>query len=402
MSEKKISFTHEGLKKLKGEPGRQLEYYDPTSDVCLGIRIGATKKTFFTVYRAEGKKRRYSLGEFPELSVKDAREKARTVAKGKGRVDPAAVRAREKKLKNFSGLCDEFLAVHCAHLREKTREDYERHVKIFKSQWGHLRIPDVSRHVVKGFLQEKAVEHPHAANRLFGTLQSIFSWANKNELTDHNPVAKMERPGFGGKKEPVRRRVLRDGELRAIWRAVGVEQPVLIAYVRILMLTGLRKHEALSAKWDDVDLESRWWRIPQQATKGGDRHDVPITDDMLELFRSLKSFTGDTDYVFASHHTGEAKPFAGVSKAKQRIAKRSGVKDWRLHDLRRSVATRLSEIGIKDEVKRSVLGHKLEGVLGVYDQHPYALEKREAMERWGRRLKEIVEKQEDAEVAAIG
>ena len=85
------------------------------SDSCSGIRVGVTKKTFFTIYRAEGKKRRYRLGEFPDLSVKDAREKARAVAKGKTRIDPAAVREREKKLKNFAGLCDEFLQARAVY-----------------------------------------------------------------------------------------------------------------------------------------------------------------------------------------------------------------------------------------------------------------------------------------------
>ena len=96
----------------------------------------------------------------------------------------------------------------------------------------------------------------------------------------------------------------------------------------------------------------------------------------------------------------EQKPIVGTSKTKARIAKRAGVEDWRVHDIRRTVTTALGELGVPENVQRAVLGHRIAGALKHYQRSSYALKKREALERWQAKLAEIV-KAEPAAVVAI-
>ena len=330
--------------------------------------------------------------------MQQRREKARDIKTN--RRDPGRAREQERKLKNFGGLVAEFKKHYKAQVREKTWGEYERVLDSVCDDWGELPISDVTRTEVKLYLRAKAAEHPFAANRLRGVLHRLFTWANEMEIIESNPVANVKRPAFGGKKEPQRERVLKHDEIRRIWRALEPELFTFRAFVEMLFRTGLRKTEVLHAKWSDVDLEAGWWRIPQTATKSGIRLDVPIIAPMQELFENVKPYTGATDYVFASFR-GTGKPLAGVSKFKRRISERAEItENWRLHDIRRTTTTELAEMGVRDDVLRSLLGHAIPGALAHYQRGKFSAEKRHALERWAEKLDRIVTKKR-ADVVSI-
>jgi integrase len=160
------------------------------------------------------------------------------------------------------------------------------------------------------------------------------------------------------------------------------------------MLTGQRKAEVAGARWREIDLERRLWTIPPERFKSDAVHVVPLADPAMALLAGLPRFAGG-DYLFSSTHG--RKPVNGFSNAKivleQRLAEALGAEPerWVLHDIRRTVRTRLSGLRVPDPVAEMVIGHARKGLARVYDQHQYLDEMREALDAWAMRLRSIVE-----------
>jgi integrase len=191
-------------------------------------------------------------------------------------------------------------------------------------------------------------------------------------------------------KEP-RTRVLDDGELRALWSASGRIGYPFGPLVRLLMLTGQRKSEVSDARWREF--EGKLWTIPVARMKAKASHVVPLTDDALAVLQDLPRFTRE-DYLFST--TRGATAIDGFSKAKARfdsvVSAELGrtVTPYVLHDIRRTVRTRLSALPISDKVAELVIGHTQQGLHKIYDQHAYLDEKRHALELWAAKLRDII------------
>ena len=130
------------------------------------------------------------------------------------------------------------------------------------------------------------------------------------------------------------------------------------------------------------------WRIPASRTKNGRGHDVPLSDPVLAIINSISPREGR--HLIFGDGSG---PFSGWSKSKERLDQRSGVTDWRLHDLRRTVVTGMAELGVQPHVIEAIVnhvsGHKA-GVAGIYNRATYAPEKRAALDRWAKHVDEII------------
>ena len=233
---------------------------------------------------------------------------------------------------------------------------------------------------------------PFASNRARAALSAFFSWAIGEGLADATPVLGTNK----ATEEISRDRVLGDDELAAIWNEAGDGD--YGAIVRLLVLTGQRREEGGGMLWSEIDLDKRVWRIGAERTKNGLAHDVPLSSSAVEILE--KRERADRLLVFGSR-TG---PFQGWSNAKSALDKRvlararadgaHGVlKPWRLHDIRRTVATRMADLGVQPHVIEAVLnhisGHKA-GVAGVYNRASYANEKRHALELWAGHVDAIV------------
>jgi integrase len=174
---------------------------------------------------------------------------------------------------------------------------------------------------------------------------------------------------------------------------------------RLLALTGLRLGEACGAHWSEFDLEARQWTIPasrMKKVKGGAKpFMVPLTDAMIDVLSALPRFAGG-DFLFSySHGKRPLKPdqFSDIKdrldalmleELRQMKPPRT-LAGFVNHDIRRSVRTHLSALRIGEEVREAVLAHVRPGIKGVYDQHQYLEEKREALTLWNTRLRSIVE-----------
>jgi len=196
-----------------------------------------------------------------------------------------------------------------------------------------------------------------------------------------------------------RQRVLTDPEIALLWRATqgqirnGVESTYPGGpFARLLLLTAVRRSEAAHMTWSEVDLDNALWVIPSHRTKSGAPHEVPLSGMAVDLLKSLPRFAGD--FVFSAK--GGRAPIKGFGKFKDTIDARAaelappGIAGWRFHDLRRTARTNLSSLGVSLFIAELILGHAQKGVHGIYDVYRYQTEKREALERWASKLRDIV------------
>jgi integrase len=186
---------------------------------------------------------------------------------------------------------------------------------------------------------------------------------------------------------------LTDHELRAVWQATS-GGGAFNAIVRALILTGQRREEVAGMTWAELDDDLSTWTIPAGRAKNGVSHVVPLSVPVQALLRGVARQEG-SDLVLP----GLRGTFNGFGKAKAQLDKASGVTDWRLHDIRRTAATGLQRLGVRLEVTEAVLNHvsgSRAGIIGIYQRHDYAVEKRAALDAWGAHVAAIVEGREAA------
>jgi integrase len=196
-----------------------------------------------------------------------------------------------------------------------------------------------------------------------------------------------------------RDRVLSDDELRLVWKAAeGMGWP-FGPMVQLLVLTGQRRSEVAGMEWQEVDLEKATWVIPSHRTKNAEAHLVPLSPPAVAILASLPRVG---DYVFTT--TGRT-PVSGFSRAKAALDGRAEIAPWRLHDVRRTVASGMARLGVNLPVIEKVLNHtsgSFAGIVGVYQRHSFADEKRRALEVWGRFVEELVSDEPAGNVVALG
>ncbi len=193
--------------------------------------------------------------------------------------------------------------------------------------------------------------------------------------------------------------------MQALWKAAGRLGYPFGSMYRLLVLSGCRLNEVAQARWCEFDLDKALWVIPAARAKSNRPHEVPLTPPMLELLATLPRFRRG-DCLFSTSYG--VRPAAGFSRAKERLdalmlsylraqARLRGddpaavkLEAWVNHDLRRVVRSGLAKLKVQDHVAELCLGHARKGLAGVYDQHSYLSEKREALERWSALLHSLV------------
>jgi integrase len=214
-------------------------------------------------------------------------------------------------------------------------------------------------------------------------LSAFFAWAMREGLTETNPVIGTSRPYDRGGRE----RVLSESELAQVWHAAGDDH--YGAIVKLLILTGLRREEIGGLRWSEVGLSAGLIQLPPRRTKNGRAHIVPLSDPAITLLRAVPRRAG-RDLVFGLGSNGPSS----YSKSKRALDQRLSIAPWVIHDLRRSVATHMAELGIQPHIIEAILnhvsGHKA-GVAGIYNRASYDREKRAALDRWADHLLAAVE-----------
>lgn len=382
----KTKLTAQSLLALSALEGQRTEYFDKE---LPGFSVRVTPsggKTFSVLYRRGRRLRRYTLGRYPVLGLSQARTLARkALAEAAMGGDPGARKIEERRAETFSELCREYLERYAKTRKRSWREDERRIQKSLLPALGHRPVGEIRRVEVRSVLESIANRGAGIeANRTLALVRRIFNWGISVDLVERNPCALIPRPA----RERMRSHVMSASDIRAFWTTLEGERPLTAAALRLMLLTAQRGGEALGMRWADVDFSEGCWTIPEERSKNGLSHRVPLSSPSLALLENQRLLSGESPWVFPS--ASGLGPLAGIQKAIQRVRRRAGI-DLRGHDLRRTTASNMASMGIPRLVIARILNHVETGVTAVYDRHSYDREKREALEAWGRRLTEIVE-----------
>jgi integrase len=358
----------------------------------LGVRVTASGgKTYLAQYTCHGQKRRIPLGSCSAVSLAKARDAVRAIMGDVAKdVDPAAERKKAKAhdALTLSALLMDWQALHLATRRPSYASEAVRAVRNAFACYLDLPAAGLSRAAVVKMLDAMARKGSASmAARTAAYGKAAYGWGVKRGALSVNPFLNL--PVTPTER---RERVLSDDELSAIWRATDGPGP-FNGIVRFLILTGQRREEVAGMTWAELSGDFSTWTIPASRAKNGATHIVPLNAPAQEVLRGVPGFGAQQtglELVFP----GLRGPFNGWSKAKGALDAKSGVINWRLHDLRRTVATGLQRLGVRLEVTEQVLNHvsgSRAGIVGVYQRHDFASEKRAALEAWGAHVLAIVE-----------
>ncbi len=327
---------------------------------------------------------RETLGRYPAISPADAREWA---AKEYARIalghSPAAARveAKRQRAETFEAVLRLYLPGK--KLRPRSRVEIERHLLKNAAPLHPLALSKIGRRDIANCLTAVA-EHSGEvqANRTRASLSAFFVWAWRQGLGESNPVQATNRHA-----EASRDRVLSDTELKSIWRELPED-----AYgraIKLLILTGQRRSEIGDLRWSEVDLARNSILLSGARTKNGRPHEVPLSDAARAI---LEAQPRSGEYVFG---TSGLKSWADFKRGLD--ARLPLEPKWVLHDLRRTAATRMIDLGVLPHVVEAVLNHTSghrAGVAGVYNRSLYAAEKAQALGRWAAHVMAVVEGRE--------
>ena len=384
-----MKLTTSSAAKLSLPEGRNDIIYWDDGLPGFGMRIRAGgAKTWIVQYRAGPKKiRRQKIGDVTRLRLEQARKEAKQIlAEVQLGSDPqkAKLEAR-REAELFGKQTVRYLEYACgSHSKPRSQQERVRHIRRDWKVFDQVPVESIERRDVAARLVELAGRHgPVAANRSRSTLSAFFSWALGEGLVEQNPVIGTNKQG----EEKARERVLDDAELVAIWNALAGDQYSRI--VSLLLLTGQRRQEVAAVTWHELDLENAIWTLPQDRTKNGFEHEVPLSKQALKCLAEVERRDG-RDFVFGA---GEG-PFSGFSRCKVRLDKKCGIDGWTLHDLRRTMVTGMNELGVAPHVVEAVINHVSgfrAGVAGIYNRAKYTAEKRNALQLWADHVESLVE-----------
>jgi integrase len=324
------------------------------------------------------------------IDIGKARETAKDLyARVRLGQDPAADKAdsKVKAAETFAAIAARFLEYQRTRLRPRTYPDVERHLLSHAKALHGLQLAKIERRDIATVIAAVAESSGAVTgNRVRTTLSTFFSWAVMHGLIESNPVI-----GTMRNRERSRERVLTPAELRAIWNAL--EDDHFGAIIKLLALTGQRASEIAALRWSEIHDNSIL--LPSDRTKNHRAHTVPLSRSARAIIEAQPK-RANRDLIF-----GLAEgPFSGWSNSKEkldeRITKAIGktLPHWTPHDLRRSAATQMAELGIQPHVIEAVLNHisgHRAGVAGIYNRASYEREKAAALHLWADRLMAIVE-----------
>lgn len=387
----------------KPETGRKDHADAATTGLRLRVSAAGSKVWRFESWKG-GKRVVLVLGRWPELSLSQAREKAAEAHRAVGRgEDPSAERLASEAL-TVAWAAGEMVRLHYRKegvkggVPMKSADEAARVLKVYVlPRLGSRLVREVTPLHVKQLHDAVADKNgPVMAARMLATLSKLFNWCAVQEgFLDQalpNPVLK----GFKTGKARKRDRFLDADELAKLWTVTGGMPSPWGPFVRMLLLTGQRRGEVAAMKWDDLDLEEGVWSLSAEATKANRRTEVPLTKLALETIRALPR--GKGPYVFTTNggqahiqnFSGIGEMIAGGMKAMAKEQAGEGepkeVRAFTLHDLRRTVATHVSDLGVSRDVVKKILNHAEQDVTGIYERSTQLVQKRDALERLSLKL----------------
>jgi integrase len=338
----------------------------------LRLRVGAGgRKAWIVRIRVGAQQVNKTLGVYPLISLVVARDMAREFLLNLAR------EGQVRPKRTFGGLADHWIE-HVAKPNNKGWHQQQRRLEIYVlPKWRDTELSNIRRADVRDLID--GIEGVVAPGRVLAIVRTLFRYAMARDWVDSSPAEAIPNPS----RDIPRDRYLDMKEVAAVYKVADLLGYPFTGFIKMMILTAQRRTEVASMKWADIDLEAGTWVIASEDNKSARAHLVPLSQQAVELLKSTPQFGG---YVWSSDGETHVK---GYSKAKQRIDAfllSGGVelKPWRLHDLRRTVATHMVRLGVSELVVGRVLNHAPQGVTArTYALHSYEAEKRGGLAAWG-------------------
>ena len=382
----------------------------------FGVKVTPTsRKVFLAMHRPKGHlgaAKKYTIGTYGEWTVQQARERAREilVESSKGTDLGAKERAEKRRMASdrINDLVDQFLEMHASQNRTGNETKRILH-RDLTPKFGKRSIHALTKHDVISIVESVAKRgSPIMANRTLAAIRKFLNWCISRAIIEASPAKGIDAQA----RERSRDRTLSAHETRdAIASARQMAYP-FGSIVELLFMTAQRLGEVADMRWSEIDLDMAVWTIPAARAKNGKAHDVHLSNCAVALLRSLPRFVlpdnSESDLVFTT--TGKT-PFSGFSKAKSKLDEKMlqamreraiengknpdevSVAPWRLHDIRRTVTTELSRLGVAIHIADAILNHKsgtISGVKAVYQRNEFTDERRDALNKWCDRIDVIM------------
>ena len=326
--------------------------------------------------RHHGRSRKFTLGRYPLYGLAEARDAAikllRNISEGH---DPT-----RRAAGSIDDLVRQFFDRYAKRrYRPNTFREADRIFRRVLTEWGGRKIGSITRADIRAFLD--GVEAPIMANLFYKYLRKLFAWAVDQDIIETSPATGIKKPHVQRSRD----RVLDDGELRRLWLAADKIGYPFGSVVKILALTGQRRGEVAGMRWDEI--ADSTWTLSANRTKNGKLHTVPLSRQATAIIDTLPRISEHFVFSFG------AKPVVGFDGPKEAMGSLAGLADWRLHDLRRTVASGMARMGVALPVIEKVLNHtsgSFAGIVGVYQRHEFADEKRAALQQWADHVEHLV------------
>ncbi|EOI5723002.1 tyrosine-type recombinase/integrase [Cronobacter turicensis] len=390
------------LRRIDGKP------YDGPAELPdgggLSVRISPKGLiTFQYRYRFNGNPARLKLGTYGKMSIKEAREAMEECKKWleEGR-DPAIQRKMVKEKitdsPNISTLVDEWL--DSPSVKSLVKYDYwKRILKLHVTDdYGWLIADEVSTiEWEKIFLRITKAGSPVQAGNVLVKMKQVIRYALRRNRITSNALMLLEINDIGSRPEDGER-YLSDAEIGLFWNSIAKtniswQNQMLI---RLIMLTGCRGVELRLATKSEFDLNKKEWRVPKEHSKTRKAFVRGLSSLAAEYLQQVFDIYPDLSVVFPPAKLKEDRPMSAstlISLASQvEEAMGEGIEHWSIHDLRRTCKTKMSEMGVPPHVSEKILGHKLTGMLAIYDQYDYIAEQQDAAERWAEKIQDCADK----------
>lgn len=345
-------------------------------------------------YTQDGKKKELSLGKYPAISLKDAREmadKERTrIAKG---IDVAKAK-QEQKRENAQSYGFEIIAL--AWWQAEVATSDTKHKELPKKILARHVLPKIGRDDIRT-IKHRQIDNllagivangaPTVANDVLNYLKRIFKYAVRKGLLEANIIADYTARDAGG-TERKRSRYLSQNELAALFVAMR-DTPnfgrLNVIAVNLLLMLCVRKMELLAAKWSDFDLEQGLWLLNAD-NKTGRELAIPLSEQAITYLQELKVFACGSPFLFPARVIRQNQRFGHISPDTLNVALTrlalADIEHFTVHDMRRTARTHLSILGVPSDIAERALNHTIKGMEANYNQYQFLPQRKEALDKW--------------------
>lgn len=381
-----MKFTDTYIRNLKP----QQKWFEQIEFSGLGIRVmpGGGKSWIFR-FTFDGKRYKMTLGKYPGIGLKEARELMLDAEHLKEQgINP--IEYAKQQLAKSDNTVKKLALSWYTHYVEKhlkrpltVKKQIDGDITLLLGDWvlDELETKHITQALDK-IVKRGASVH---ANRVLSSLKQMFGYAVSRGTMSTNPASNIRARDIGGHEKP-RERVLSLDEIKSLWLFLDGNDsqmaPQTRIAIKIILLTGVRTAELRLAKWSEINFDESLWTIPALHSKASMVHKVHLSDLTKQLFLQLKSLSR-SDYVLTGIDYCHPLTENALPRAIKRIQERVGISEWTAHDLRRTFATQLGEaLQIDPVVIEKCLGHKMPRIMATYNRNEMLPQRKEALEQW--------------------